>query len=189
MFFDKVPPVERLVKSEEEEAKRGPGQPQFPSASRPKPEFSEVQQETLSGTIPWETPAKTKVNDGKDTATASQHCEVLANVVVQPHHHHHLILPPAPRSCTAQMAVNSCLVPSATDASSIQLQNQMPVWVEDSAQDCRFPPMVLTHCDTAAQAAPSYKLPGPDDSDEEERFTAGMRRMVTRAQLHKKHFK
>ena len=87
------------------------------------------------------------------------------------------------------MAVSSCLAPSATDASSAQLQNQMPVWVDNSAQqDCSFPPLVLTHCNPA-QAAPSYKLPGPDDSDEEERFTAGMRRMVTRAQLHRKHFK
>ena len=158
MFFDKVkvPLVERLVKTEEEEVKRSPGSDYFAPVSRPRPEFSEVKQETLSGTIPWETPAKTKVNEGRGSATTSQHCEVLANVLVQPHHHHHLVLPPAPHSCTAQLAATSCLAPSADAAPS---GHQLPVWHDN--QDCRYPPVSIfaSHCDGVTQATSSYRMP------------------------------
>ena len=161
--------TELLVKQEKD---HGPPASSAP-AGLPKPDFTEVKQESLSGTIPWETPAKLKVKEEPGLAMASQHSQVQA------HHHHLFHLPPAPRNCPAQMAVSSCLAPV-----SPSLPAQMSVWCDDT-KDCRFPPSVdVSACKSTTAAAPSK-----DDSDEEERFTAGMKRMVTRAELHKKHFK
>ena len=162
--------TELLVKQEKD---HGPPASTAP-AGLPKPDFTEVKQESLSGTIPWETPAKPTVKEESGLATASQHPQVLA------HHHHLFHLPPAPRNCSAKMAVSSCLAPV-----SPSLPAQMSVWCPDDTKDCRFPPTAsVSACKSADAAAPSK-----DDSDEEEKFTAGMKRMVTRAELHKKHFK
>ena len=51
------------------------------------------------------------------------------------------------------------------------------------------PARIIHNWDGTASSVPEFRRPSQDDSDEEEKFTAGMKRMVTRAELHKKHFK
>ena len=191
--FDKVSLMAHLVK---EEGSQDPN-PTTPRAGRPTPVFTDVKDEAeeLSGTIPWAVPVKPSPDrsvDGKVAAKASHH----HHRVEVAHHHHHLHLQPAPSAHHHTHHI-SCLA------------SPPPQMI--FADDCsRFAPDER-HCpqpsagiraevchggQTAASPAPVNRqredileedLRLSSSEEEEEKFTSGMRRLITRAELHRLH--
>ena len=190
--FDKVSLMAHLVK--DEEGSQDPNST-TPRAGRPTPVFADVKDEAeeLSGTIPWAVPVKPSPDrsvDGKVAAKASHHHH---RVEVAHHHHHHLQPAPSAHLHTHHIP---CLASPPP---------QM-IFVDDCS---RFAPDER-HCpqpsagiraevchggQTAASPAPVNRqrvdleedLRLSSSEEDEEKFTSGMRRMITRAELHRLH--
>ena len=162
-------------------------------AGRPTPTFAKAEEQDLSGTIPWQIPNQSSGEEKEKSATASSlgHAElqqaVVSHAVEVAHHlHHHLHHQPPP---TAQYHSYPapCLAPPAQ---MVYPDNCVhAVYREES---CRAPPAASIRTraclDGQAAASPASRHQQPaelDSSQEEERFNAGLKRMVTRAELHR----
>ena len=180
--------VGNLLKQEEEGTDRKPFPAFAASAGRPRPDFIKAEPD-LSGTIPWQTPAKAEMREGASSSTASHQGPrtEMAQMLPRQHHHHLVPLPQPPRHCQSQVAVTSCLGPAPIPAQFF--------WCDDTAKtsDCRLPPDSATSSQQwnlpPHQEQPLRRASGRDDEEEEEKFSAGMLRMVTRAELHRKYSK
>ena len=164
-----------------------------PRAGRPTPVFSNVkhEDEELSGTIPWAVPVTPKCDKGEDrkkVATASHH----HHVVEVAHHHHHLHLQPAPPAHI--LMPPPCLVSPApqmyVDDCSHFFPDERRCQVNANAAGDRA--RASREGEPAASSAPGRRqvdleedLYLSDSDEEEKKFHSGMRRMVTRAELHR----
>ena len=138
------------------------------AGARPVPRFPEMKAEPgLCSTIPWATPARFKGKEGDGEDSKASHDALLEpsvqqSVVAKLHHS------PGPQS-----------LPVAPTLPALH-QHQVMVWCqqEHAGGGVAHP----------SQASPS--LPGEASSKarsrhDEEKFEAGIRRMVTRAELHR----
>ena len=146
-------------------------------AGRPLPQFMETKQEELSGTIPWQSPNASRNEERKKSPKASH----LHHMVEVAHHHHHLLLHNSPCGApplAGQMIyVDDCTgstLRSGLDELHIQDRQLM-----DQA-GLRNPP----HLRDAA-ACRHRQRGASQEGEGEEAFNANLRRMITRAELHR----
>ena len=148
-------------------------------AGRPLPQFMETKQEELSGTIPWQSPNASRNEEGKKSPKASH----LHHLVEVAHHHHHLLLHNSPCGApplAGQMIyVDDCANPGSNLRASLNELHIHDRQLMDQA-GLRNPPQLRE------TSACRHRQRGiSQDGEGEEVFNANMRRMITRAELHR----
>ena len=176
---------------EEDLAMLGPGpvEPKVsaaPAGARPVPAFPETKSEPgLSSTIPWATPAKRQREaETVSVSTASQpgltapceHDALLANGTLQYH-------PPAHLQPMAPLA--------PVGAPAVLHQHQVTVWCQQDhlgvAVPISTPAVVLNSNTRGVDRPPAARTTNSASGSllDEKSFEAGLRRMVTRSELHR----
>ena len=159
-------------------------------AGRPVPDLTKVKAEPgLCDTIPWATPASNPGSVKGKSATASQPSELprqgaeLAQVFDHPHCH----APPPTPSYLQGVGFLAPPVPV-----SVPHQHQVTVWCHQEHPGDGLPTLQRINTrgfrhrsvDDTAQVFSNITA-RPSNEGSEEEFEAGLRRMVTRAELHR----